>query len=69
MITKNVTILWTKLIGSIIFMLAGLAMVVHFVMGVTFDTFEAQVVLFLIALSVGIIGAIIAFRTKMVLIR
>jgi len=69
MITKSITVLWTKLIGSIIFMLAGLAMVVYFVMGVTFDTFAAQVVLFFIAMSVGLIGAIIAFRTKVVLIR
>lgn len=69
MTVKNITVLWTKLIASIILMLSVLAMVVHFVMGVTFDSFAAQVVLYFIALSVGIIGVILVFRTKVVLIR
>jgi len=69
MTVKSISVLWTKLIGSIVFMLAALAMVVYFVLGITFDDFASQMVLYFIALSVGIIGTIIVFRTKIVVIR
>jgi hypothetical protein len=69
MSVKNVTVLWTKLILTVVFMLTGLAMVVYVGLGITFTDFWSQFVLFFIAMSVGIIGVILVFRTKLVVIR
>jgi hypothetical protein len=66
---NNMVLLWGKLIGSVVFMLAALAMIAWFILGISFDDFWMQIALYFIALTVGIIGVMIAFRTKLIVIR
>jgi hypothetical protein len=68
-VEKRFTVLWAKMIFSVLFMLGGLAMVVWYMFGITFEDFWSQVVLYFIAFAVGMIGVMIAFRTKIVVIR
>ena len=62
-------VLWMKLIASVVFMLAALAMVVWYTFGVTFESFWSQMALYFIAMLVGATGVIFAFRTKLSVIR
>jgi hypothetical protein len=67
--TTKFTILWLKLIGSVVVMLGALAMVVWYTFGVTFDSFWSQMALYFIAMFVGLTGVMFAFRTKLTVIR
>jgi hypothetical protein len=65
----KMTILWLKLVSSVVFMLATLAIVVWYVFGVTFDDFVSQMILYFIAMIVGVTGVMFAFRTKLSVLR
>jgi len=67
--TTKFTILWLKLIVSVVAMLGALAMVVWYTFGVTFDSFWSQMVLYFVAMIVGLTGVMFAFRTKLTVIR
>jgi len=65
----KVTILWLKMVASILFILGAMAMVVWYTFGVQFDTFWSQMALYFVAMLVGMTGVIFAFRTKLSVIR
>lgn len=67
--TMKFTILWLKLIVSVVVMLGASAMVVWYTFGVAFDSFWSQMALYFFAMIVGLTGVMFAFRTKLTLIR
>ena len=69
MMNTKFAVLWMKLIVSVVFMLAALAMVVWYTFGVTFETFWSQMALYFVAMIVGVSGVAFAFRTKLSVIR
>lgn len=66
---NNLILIWGKLIFSVVFMLAALAMVAWYLLGITFDDFWGQMSLYFIAMVVGLFGVAIAFRTKLIVVR
>lgn len=64
---KQIAFLWLKLVASVVAMLALLAMVVWFLFEVRFENFYSQMVLYFVAMLVGVTGVMIAFRTKIII--
>jgi len=62
--SKDVGLMWVKMISLTIIMLAGAALIFYWGLGITFEDFWSQVALFIGAAAIGTIGVYIAFRTK-----
>lgn len=63
------TILWLKLIFSVILMFVVLAIFLYFILGFRFVTFWSQIALLFVSIIIGIMGVLIAFRTKILVIK
>jgi hypothetical protein len=62
--SRDVGVLWAKMIGIIILILGLLAVLLYWIIGLEFKEFWPQVALFILAAFVGTISVYLAFRTK-----
>jgi len=61
---SGVAVMWSKMILVLLSLLVVSALILWWIMGVSFDTFYSQMALFFFALFVGIVAAFIGVRMK-----
>lgn len=61
---SGVAVMWSKMILTLLLLLALSAMVLWWLLGVSFDTFYSQVGLFFFALFMGLVAAFVGVRLR-----